>query len=112
MASELRKCVLYVSILRTFSTKASLPREAEWATGKQVSTYELFSPGTTGAVMFIEACRMVGTVPGLGQWFFTKTMCQDTRPSLTPRFLFNRYGVPPSPTLTNRHQWFDAYPNL
>ena len=113
LASELRKCVLYVSILRTFFTKASLPREAEWAIRKQMSTSKLFSLGTTEAVMFIEACRMVGTVPGLGQWFFfTKTMCQDTRPSLTPRFLFNRYGVLPSPTLTNGHQWFDAYPNL
>lgn len=70
LASELRKCVPNVNILRTFSTKASLPREAEWATRKQVSTSELFSPGTTGAVMFIEACRMVGTVLGLGQWCF------------------------------------------
>lgn len=75
LASELRKCVLYVSILRTFFTKASLPREAEWAIRKQMSTSKLFSPGTTEAVMFIEACRMVGTVPGLGQWFFLLRPC-------------------------------------
>ena len=100
----------------SFSPFYTLPRglHAVWVSEGLVSfsflcdeapLYDTKAPSCPLSQPSLGAYCMVGTVPGLGQWFFfTKTMCQDTRPSLTPRFLFNRYGVLPSPTLTNGHQ--------
>lgn len=126
---HLREC-----ILRNFFTKEGCPRaspcladgaqhgQAEQVTGKQVGPCGPFSPGATGAAMLTETCHTGASrqarlphgvlAPGPRQGLFTRTKCQDTTPRLTPRFWLTGSRVPPAPKVINKHQRFDAYPDL
>lgn len=72
----------------------------------------LSAPRAAGAASLTEACPLGGIAPGLERGLYTRTMCQDATPSLTPRFWFIRSEDVSSPTLINEHQWFNAYPYL
>lgn len=121
----LRKCILYVSILRTFSTKEGCPQPApcladgaqhgdtKQATRAQVRTCRLFM--CTGAAMLTEACHVgwgwgASCQPGAGDFY--QDHVSESPPSLTLRFWFIGSEVLPSPALINEHQVFNTYSNL